>query len=307
MVYVAVAAALLGVFRLGSFAGLIALLPFGITALGARWESSQSRYRPALCAGVIGTLLLPFLVAIWINREMWGYLVSRPAVDRRIVEARRIETLTRVETRTDSRGGRTIWGLPIGEVDTYIQEHPQEGDYYVLEGRVLRALRDRQALPPEGRIMPADRLGALYRALEATGRLEDGERGYPDARKLGGIAVEAVGRDGRPLLFVGVRGGEVSNDHHPYYEFLFTTDATGGTPELLSFQRFYYDVAGMEGAEWPVFFTVLAFLGLIPTLPIQGLLLWRGRRRGVATDDTTRRVSGRTPGPSGPDGASGDP
>ena len=307
MVYVAVAAALLGVFRLGSFAGLVALLPFGITAFVARWESSKSRYRPVLCAGVIGTLLLPFLVAVWINQQMWGYFVSRPAVDRRIVEARQIETLTRVDTRSDSRGGRTIWGLPIGEVDSYIQEHPQEGDYYVLEGRVLRALRDRQALPPEGRIMAAGRLAALYPALEATGRLEEGERGYPDARTLSGIAVEAVGRDGRPLLFVGARGGEVSNDHHPYYEFLFTTDPTGGVLRLLFYQRFYYDVAGVEGAEWPLFFTFLAIFGLIPTLPIQGFILWRGRRRSVRKHLSTASASTGEPVSTVPVAVSDDP
>ena len=90
--------------------------------------------------------------------------------------------------------------------------------------------------------------------------------------------VEAQGRDGRPLLFIGVRGGEVSNDHHPYYEFLFSNESSGGNLKLLSSQRFYYDVAGMEGMEWPVFLMVFAFLGLIPTLPVQGFLLRRSRR-----------------------------
>src|SRR5262249_60800422 len=102
------------------------------------------------------------------------------------------------------------------------------------------------------RMMPAEGLDGLYQILEATGRLEGGEPGYSDAKRLGGIAVEALGADGRPLLFVGVQGGEVSNDHHPYYEFLFTTDSPGAPSKLLSFQRFYYDVAGIEGLHWPV-------------------------------------------------------
>ena len=182
---------------------------------------------------------------------------------------------------SDSRGGRTFTSMPIGAVDSFIQVHPQEGDYYVLEGRILRALKDRQALPAEPSVMPAGRLEGLYQALEATGRLEDGETGYANAKRLSGIVVEALGQDGRPLLFVGVRGGEVSNDHYPYYEFLFTTDSPGALPKLLSSQRFYYDVAGIEGAEWPVFLPVFAFFSLIPTLPLQGFLLRRTRlRRG---------------------------
>jgi hypothetical protein len=131
--------------------------------------------------------------------------------------------------------------VQVGEVDSFIQVHPQEGDYYVLEGRVLRALKDRQALPAEARGMPAGRMRGLYQVLDETGRLEDGEPGYGDAKTLSGIVVEALGRDGRPLLFVGVRGGEVSNDHHPYYEFLFARDSADAHWKLLSIQRFSKD------------------------------------------------------------------
>ncbi len=279
MVAVVLAAILLAVFRARSLMGLVTLLPFGITALIARSGSSPSVRRRALWVGAVGTLLLPFLAAIWINHEMWGYYVSRPAVDRRIVEARQIQTITRVETESDARGNRTFSGAPIREVESYIQVHPEEGDYYVLEGRVLRDLKYRQVLPGKAQEIPADRLGSLYQILKDTGQLEDGEPGYPDAPQLSGVVVEALGRDGRPLLFVGVRGREVSNDHYPYYEFLFTSDSLGGPLKPLSSQRFYYDVAGMEGAEWPAFLPFLAFLGLIPALPVQGFLLWRGARR----------------------------
>ena len=131
----------------------------------------------------------------------------------------------------------------------------------------------------------------LYQVLDETGRLEAGEAGYPDAKELSGIVVEALGRDGRPQLFVGVRGGEVSNDHHPYYEFLFAIDSPGGHPKLLSSQRFYYDVAGIEGVEWPAFLPFLAFSALIPTLLVQGFLLWRGRSRRMRLDESARETS----------------
>jgi hypothetical protein len=36
--------------------------------------------------------------------------------------------------------------------------------------------------------------------LLETGRLEDGEAGYPDAKTLSGVVVEALGRDGRRLV-----------------------------------------------------------------------------------------------------------
>lgn len=289
MMVVLVVAILLAVFRAGSYMGLAGLVPFGITAVLARPASDLPEYRRALAVGAAGTLLLPFLIAIWINEGLWGYYVSRPALDRRIVEAGRIESVTLVATVPDSLGNPTFSGAPVADVGPFIQVHPQEGDYYVLEGRILRALEDRRALPSEAGTMPAERLASLYRVLDETGRIEAGEPGYGDARKLDGVVVEGVGRDGRPLIFVGVRGGEVSNDHHPYYEFLFARDSPDGRPRLLSFQRFYYDVAGIEGAEWPVFFPVLAFLSLIPTIPIQGFLVWRGRRRSARAGDATEK------------------
>jgi hypothetical protein len=281
MMVVLVVAILLAVYRAGSFLGLAALLPFGITATIARRESGPSGYRRALAVGAAGTLLIPFLMAIWINGGLWGYYVSRPALDRRIVEASRIESVTRVATVPDSLGNRSFSGAPVRDVGPFIQVHPQAGDYYVLEGRILRALTERQSLPSEAGSMPDERLASLYQLLDQTGRIEAGEPGYGDARKLDGIVVEALERDGRPLLFVGVRGGEVSNDHHPYYEFLFTSGAPNRRPRLLSFRRFYFDVDGIEGAEWPIFFPILACLGLIPTIPLQGFSVWRGRLRSA--------------------------
>jgi hypothetical protein len=288
MATVSLAAILLAVFRFGSFRGLVALLPLGVTALISRLGSSQSERRYALGLGVAGTLLLPFLAAIWINHLMWGYYVTRPGLDRRIALARQIESVTRVETRSDLSGHREFFGVPVVDVDGFIQVHPQEGDYYVLEGRVLRALKDRQILPPEAQEMPSSRLRGLYQVLNESGRLEDGEPGYDHAKELSGIVVEAIGRDGRPLLFVGVRGGEVSNDHHPYYEFVFTRDSAAGHLKLVSTQHFYYDLAGIEGLEWPVFLPVLTIASLIPTLTTQGFLLWRGRRRRMRLGDTTQ-------------------
>ena len=284
MAAVAVAATLLAVSCFGSFFLLVALVPVGITSLVARLGSSRAVRWLAFWLGAIGTLVLPFLIAIWANHEEWGYYVARPAVDWRIAEARQVETVTRVETLSSPSGITTFSGVPVEEVDRFIQGSPQEGDYYVLEGRVIRALKNRQALPDEPSVMPAGRLRGLYRALDETGLLEKGERGYHYAKNLSGVVVEAVGHDGRPLVFFGVRGGQLSNDHYPFYEFLFSIDSPGGQLKLLSSQRFYFDIAGSEGLEWPFWLAYFAVASLIPILPIQGLIVWRSRRRSRRLD-----------------------
>ena len=279
MLAVMAAAVLVAVFRAYSLWGIFALLPFTITALIARFGSSGHARRQALAVGAIGTLSFPFLSAIVVNRQLWGYFVSRPSLDQRIVQAVQIESITELETKFNQNGDVKVWGLPTRSLESYIAVHPQEGDYYVLEGRILRALNDRRALPAEPRQISSARLTSLYKAIENTDRLENGEMGYPNAKELRGIVVEAVVGDGRPLVFVGANGREVSNDHYPYYEFLFTSDSHDGPLRLLSFQRFYYDVAGIEGVEWPAFFPIFACLSMIPTVPLQGFLVLRGRRQ----------------------------
>jgi len=278
MVAVILAAILLAVFRAGSFLGLAALIPIGGTSMISRSGSTPLSRRWSLLFATVGTLAIPFIAAIWINHEMWGYYVNRPAVDRRLIDSRQIESVTRLEPASDSRGRRTFSGSPIADVSYFIQESQLEGDYYVLEGRGLRELMGRHALPEAGRTIPDSRLQTLYNVLDKTGHLEEGEPGYPNAKELGGIAIQGTGHDGQRILFVAVRGREVSNDHYPFYEFLFEEISADGPLKLLSFQRFYYDVAGVEGMEWPAFFMTFAFLGLSPTILVQGVFFWRVQR-----------------------------
>jgi hypothetical protein len=221
---------------------------------------------------------------------MWRYYLARPAVDWRIVEARQVETVTHVETKRDLSDNIAFSGVPVADVGPLIQDGP-EGDYYVLEGRVLRALKNRHALPAEPRAMSAERLRGLYQALDATGVLENGESGYAYAKELSGVVVEALGSDGRPLVFAGVRGGQVSNDHYPFYEFLFERDSPGGQLKLLSSERFYFDTAGYEGLEWPFWLPYYAIASLIPTILVQGLLVGLSRRQSRRSNNRARKAT----------------
>jgi hypothetical protein len=276
MAIVLLAAVVLAEWRALGVAGLIASAPFLLAVFVARVGSSSPRaLRWTLASAFGGSLLLPFLAAITVNHAIWGYFVARPSVDSRIVRAQKVEAISHVDMQPAGQEPPGFVGTAVGTVDDHIRSDDSEGDYYLLSGRVLRDLKASNRLPSPIPPIPSERLNGVYQALLATGRLEAGEPGYSSAEQLDGIVVEAVGRDGRPLLFVGTSGGAVSNDHYPYYEFLFARDTNGRPAQLLGFQRFYYDVAGIEGIEWPVFFIPLALLALIPTLILQGIFLWR--------------------------------
>jgi hypothetical protein len=120
--------------------------------------------------------------------------------------------------------------------------------------------------------MQEARVGEVYALVEKTGLLEAGEPGYVDAKQLHGLVYELEGAGGEALMLVAARGGEVSDDHYPYYEVLFEGDGQGGW-RLASTRRFYFDVAGMEGAEFPVLGVMFSGMGLWVTIPL-ALVIW---------------------------------
>jgi hypothetical protein len=284
-------------------AGLTYGLATGVAHLTLRGGRRRHPWR-ILLGSIGGTLLLAFLAAAVVSKGLWGYYLSRPPLDRRIAEAPKVVSVTSVGTMTDG-AERTLAPNPDYSIDRLI-EYGRNDAYYSLGERSLIALKDGGKLPTSPPQMSPDRLARLYGVLERTGRLEAGESGYDHAKDLRGVVIEAEGADGVPLLFAGVQGREVSNDHYPYYEFLFSGGGEAVEPVLLSAQRFYFDVAGIEGMEWPAFFVGFSALGLVLSVPatLLGMALWPGRGgpNAVAEVPSPREADGTesTPG-SGPE------
>jgi len=156
-------------------------------------------------------------------------------------------------------------------------ERCREDQYYCLDGRILVALDGAGRLSEATGPPPTSLIGELYSRIDKTGLLLDGEPGYPHGRQLYGVVVEGDDAGGQRRVFVGVQGGQLSNDHYPYYEFLFAWPADGRTPSLLFANRFFYDIAGIEGLEWPYLFVVFAVTGILVTVPLalSMCLVWR--------------------------------
>jgi len=121
--------------------------------------------------------------------------------------------------------------------------------YCAAEGRLLLKLTERGLSPlnaPRDDALPARE---IHRQLLQAGTLVGGEAGYDLATCLAGVAVEVADRTGQSTLVVGLRGQQVSIDHHAYYEASFR--AVDGRWQFRRSQRYFYDVAGIEGLEGP--------------------------------------------------------
>jgi hypothetical protein len=264
----------------------IVLMPLGrLIAPGAEARRRAPWVVLSMSASV--GLALALAAALGASRWHWGYFLSPPGVDGRVLNARSVESLTfflKDPYRRDHF--YTVRGWTADDVrEAATQPAPVATSEGASTDRAAIELARRGVLHDPPMELSAHRMALVFQMLRSTGKLE--------VEGLGGHVMEFTGRDGKPYLLVAADGnpglgGYVSNDHLPFYEFVFTNDAGGAPPRLLSFTRFYWDNAGMEGFEWPQMFVYFAPAGLagLTAWAVLYLLLrkvldrWAKRQRG---------------------------
>lgn len=143
----------------------------------------------------------------------------------------------------------------------------KKDSYYCLDERILIELERRNLLPA----VPTTTLAGfpdLYQLIQNSGTLANSTKGYDSAAELRGVVVDAFDRSGNRIVCLGLTGGQLSNDHYPYYELLFRGQKNAAELSFARGQRFFYDVAGIEGFEWHIIWLYLAALGIVPSLVI---------------------------------------
>ncbi|MEW5884343.1 MAG: hypothetical protein AB1725_09005 [Armatimonadota bacterium] len=214
--------------------------------------------RLSLAQGVAYTAATWFVVslamALVVSKLYWGYWVSRPPLLPLAQEIGELQTLTFVRTVN----GQFEPTNPPEHLSAKQQDWVD--DYMHLEERFLfmpEVYANIRRLPPTS----AERLNPYRRALLESRLLAKSAKGYDSAAGIRGVVAEYRDPQGRPRVFLGLRGGQVSNDHYPFYEMVLARE--GGSVKVLAKQRFFYDVAGIEGAEAPALFYVFGVL-LLP-------------------------------------------
>lgn len=254
-----------------------------------------ARWWAVLVLAVVLIIVGSALLAALFSKARWGYFVSRPAVNSRLLSARQVLSVTPLEQLKQPDGS---WFLvPAGRYDGpgwYERERladPQEFDYYLLDRRPLRALECRGVLTaavPPLRAEQLPDLASLLRPILAAERsgleltLEQPTGGPP----MSGTLYELVDARGERLVLLAICGCAVSNDHFPYFELLYEVQGNGKLV-LVAKLRFYFDVAGLEGMDFSGMFVGLSVMGLAMIIPlIGGVMLvrhyssWGAVRRG---------------------------
>jgi hypothetical protein len=250
---------------LGISRGMIALIPavlLVVVVVLSMYRRAGQFSMLATFGLICGVLFVPFFVSVLFSKAMWGYYLSPPPVDRRILEARVVRSVSFARTQDYRNGDVDFVFAPYGSVTKAIAS----GQLDPFQRRITRALiglKERNRLPDDPKRAGVRSSMELYRLLESSGQLVAGKAEFVHAKYLRGVAIEADGADGSPLVFLGVHGGEVSDGRYAFYEFLFSGLLEESPVELLSAQRFYFDVGKLDGIGWPEFFAIISTLELL--------------------------------------------
>ena len=247
-----------------------------------------------------GSIFAGFLGSILISKSYWGYYFSPPELPQKIEEFEKVRSITPVSSIKRNNGTR-IFKIDtssscIKEIQSATENLESScgtgkcSTEYCDSSRIILSLFKKGKLPKKTPYISPDKLNSLYNYLEKTELLYQGEPGYNgefkpdavtgdliskgDAKRLEGIVIEAENEDKQPYLFIAVNGVQVSNDHYPYYEFLFEIPQDKSTPKLIAHNRFFYEIAGVEGIlEWHFIWRFFIVIGFILSIPMTYLLI----------------------------------
>lgn len=257
------------------------LLCYLLSIVLATFLVKVTRVHPAAQVyGVVAAMVvLAFCMSIGLSKAHWGYYFSRPPVLDEVHQIASVENVIPVETIADSAGNRTV---VVNEKFSLAERlaHGRDDPYYCLDQRLLLALDDSGMLPTNHATSLSD-LPDLFPLIGKTGILVAAEEGYDESDLLRGTVIDARGKTGERMLFLAVKGGQVSDDHYPYYEMLFIAPDSAAELTYVRGQRFFYDDAGIEGLEWYVAWPYISLaavaLGLVG-LTLGWTIWWLVRR-----------------------------
>jgi hypothetical protein len=230
--------------------------------------------------GVVGVCL-----AAAVSTSYWGFPFGRPAIPE-VAQATGVGWVAAL--RAAKEGSPCI--LEVAQAADLRHElagmRGDVGDFPQI--RALVGLDARGLLPSATKAPEWLDTSVLEKAVADTGMLVHGEAGYRQTGCYGGYLIEINLPAKESRLLLTAVGPEVSNDHHPFYEVVFRREGMRLIPERSRVT--FFDIAGIEGFEWPILhaaFVMLCLLlagcgwGVLSTArTAASFIAWRRRTRG---------------------------
>jgi hypothetical protein len=201
-------------------------------------------------------IALSVTAAASVSYAMWGYAFARPDIPsaaRDVIQVKSVSIVSNWLPENSGLLGRdSSWQGRL----TLSRNHP----YDIPEGRVLVAWQELGLLSNDLSELPIETADQVLDAVKDFFPEGDKEYKLTSANRSAVVAL-FDGEMGEDLIFVAIRAGQHRNDHFAYREFVLKRKENGY--QILQRCSFQFDVAGIEGIEFPhlfVIFFVLLFL-----------------------------------------------
>ena len=223
-------------------------------------------------------LILSAGLASTFSRMYWGYFVTPPPVPRIVNRWSEIQSITPIIAPETIEPPRLQiapdWNCsssrqsPLSDDLPYCASNRCNTEF-CDSSRVLISLYNQGLLNQVFPTIDPSKLGEIEEAIVASDRLFPIETGYEElaTNNVRGLIIEAQDSAGENHVMVGFNAGQIANDRYPVYEFIFHVNPDN-TLDLRVSQRFYYDIAGIEGLSAGIVFLVFAILSFFLTLII---------------------------------------
>jgi len=235
------------------------LLTTALLAMCLAWPVLFIFVLPIFIAAVFGRRRLNFVISlvaatilsmglgVVFSLLYWNYVFSPPAMLTELRAINSVEQLSRVSDM-DPRRNRTPAVQPIASIPPDRMLDWNTSSELLPTQRILQELGHRGVAIESSQPVSLEILDSISCAAEKHRLLIDGEPGYSDTKLLNGYAGRGRLVDGTEVVFATMMGDQQSNDHYPYYEIVLRPAKDGF--EMIDFQWFFFDIAGIEGCTW---------------------------------------------------------
>ncbi len=234
-------------------------------------------------------------LSIWFSTALWGYPFIAPDLPATVSEFDEILTITPFEAQAEENapeGSPLTYQLAPERLSdrNYLQPLGDSGymgstkcnTEYCHPSRILVQLVEQGSLTEvKPSLTPAQLLQAEQQ-LRQTDLLLTTDGDYAETVLWeSGLIVEAMA-DGQRHLFYAINAGQIENDHYPYYEIVFQQDSLATPLELVEMNQFFYEIAGIEGADFRAMWILFTMLSLPVSSVIAVCLYGIGQHRDRA-------------------------
>ncbi|MEM1060598.1 MAG: hypothetical protein AAGK14_15395 [Verrucomicrobiota bacterium] len=245
---------------------LASVLLAGLASGNLRWK------RPLLTYGLaaLSMLALSFALSVRFSHHYWGYWFHPPGPlpKMRLIETVHVFLPLEVTETTEHSPGLFKAEEPVYEIEELASLGSSNREYPV--GNLHAGLKAIGKLPKEYSAELPDDLPCLISSLEGSGLIIPASYGPRRwFHSWESYLLTATGRQGERLIFLLLVGHNFSNDHYAVYEAVFQASPGKDDWRYVTGQRYFFDMAGLEGFTWYVVWMLTApfmLVGGITTL-----------------------------------------